>query len=643
MKNQKSQRRLKISRKGGTASQLIWMVLLASELASGRQVSRLEGIKLYGGGQKELNKEIGEFDGSLAQDYSHDGERGSKLSFDFKLLQNQDRVLKRSFRIKIEVVLDPKNLKDGLYADKFTQSNQKRFFVQIFQNNQNYRGGVKPKSLIKNIEIKKIDFEANLTQNGKQINKVNLSKISLEIEFEKNVDKIGSGMRLEFSRSDKNSKEVYSGFWSWLLPLLFLYTVVYLVTSLGSDLLLRRITKAPIYRYLGYASEVPFMYEKFQIFNKLQFISLASIAFLYVSSWSILFMLFLILMEVFAQVLIWVIPLFLVEKFTNSFFRVEETYYGPLTTAIVYDPKKLPNSFEKLSRKAVKDIVAIAASSILIILAIIYPSILVYGHWILAVGAICSSASSKYKNPCFRDYFSWIAFFGFYITFEFLHINCYLAIALKSSFLGEFFGGWTGLITLQWKSLLGSQILMALGIFIDFFLIKSNILSLFSPDQEKPSHSLAAKRARHHPGVLYFEKKKRAVLVNPSDVGCYSKNSSNRSKFQLLNKKGLQPGLSPRIEWGFGLQDTHIYDYRLVDRVVYQGKEKEDLIAVYRKFDPQQIEVKIFNLKNKRVILKKNFRNISKEIMDKRDIYNLELIQIRSNNRILCFFGYPVS
>ena len=646
MKRQKYPIRPKNSSKDGSALPLIWMVLLASKLATGKQVSRVERVRLYGGEQNGLDKKIGVFAGSLTESYTQRKETKMELNFDFKLLQQEDRVLKRSLRIKIEVDVDPKNLKEDSYTDSLDHLNQFRFFVQVFKNNPHYRGGVEPKSLIKNVEIKKLDFQAILEKNHKKLKKVTLKYLSLEIDFEKNLRGIGPGIKLNFTRTEKNTKQVYSGFWSWFLPLLFLYIIVYLLTSFASLVIVFLMSTAPINLNYGFQPDLRILSQGLQLFPKLRLLGLASIAFLYVSFWSTFFLVFLVILELIAQTLIWMIPLTMTGRIKDTvvyslIFSMQETLYGPLVI-IGLDFRALSTLPRGIGPAYKKQVLKILFGFFVVILAFIFPSILPYSHWILAFGACFCSFMVRYENPCFRDYVSWIAFFGFYTTFEFLHINCYLATAWKCSFLEGFFGGLMGLMASQWKSFLASQILMALGIFVDFFFIKSNILLLFSKAPKKQqlaiSHTLTPIPANHQPGVLYFEETSRLVLVNPSLSGSYSNVRLNPNKFRLGYSKRLY-GLSQQVVWEFRVRQSYIYQFQIVDRVLYQGKEQKHLIAVFKKDDSNKIEIKLFDLRTKGVVLSQKYKHLNPTIFLKVGLVGgPRLVQIRSDNHFLAFF-----
>ena len=309
------------------SSKAVWVLLLTlSRTALPQTISTLGRVEL---------RELGEgwsqhttpgpstslklFGGSLIQGIQQppeqkthlEGEGANKLTFDFRLLQNQERVLKSSYRVKLEVATDLSKLSNGVYKDELDPENRHRFSVSLFKNSESFRG-LEPRVRIEHLNLTKLTFQANLTKESG----VDLVSLILELSLPQDSTKrVGSGLSLNFSTS-ANTEEKITGSESWyyintpwLIPSLFLTFIIYFFGSAFSVVLVKLVARQSINRDLKARNHpTTFMYESFFIFSKLRLISLASLVFLYSSPWTLLIFGVLVILELLEQSVVWVIP-----------------------------------------------------------------------------------------------------------------------------------------------------------------------------------------------------------------------------------------------------------------------------------------------------------------------------------------------
>ena len=567
--------------------QFIWVVLLTSNVAFSRMVSRVQNILIEEESNRDINpQELNQpenFSGSLIQDTSQpdDGSSDENLSFDFRLLHNTDKIFRKSYRAEAVVSIDLAKVKEGVYKDSFNQDNFHRFSVNFFNNNELYRG-VEPRVPFTDFQIKELSFTAKINQTENKINSVELLSLNLQLfQQEKIKNKITEtfSFKLNFS-SRKNTEQNYTGFWCsyftntpWLLPILFLHLVVYVVTCFFSAMQRKVIGNSDINKDMRQVkNHLPYMYQHFNTFSKLQLLPLASIIFLYVSPWSVLFLSPLVILEFISQTVGWLFYYLAAQKFLSTFFDAEEIYFPPLFTIFCDLAAVLGN--EKVLLRA-KNIFGIFLSMILLFYSMFYPKTLVYANWFLAVGAVYCSVFTKYQNPCLMDFVSWVCFFDLYMIFNCLHISCYLAIGYHASFLTGFFSTWLELLYLQFLSLFSSIGVMIVLIFLDFALIKSNALKFFFPKKVVIDQRVVKQRVKHRPGVVYFEQFKTLYLRNFILGGRYFLDEKEESTVRLGCTRAPEAASKASTSWLFTSQNHEKEEKKfIIERVYYQNEEK---------------------------------------------------------------------
>ena len=500
--------------------------------------------------------------------------------------------------------------------------------------------------MIKFIKIRKMDFKVdlNLTQiTRSRIFQASLGHLSLEVEQGNEISKeTQMSLKFNFSR-DENSHGSFEGFWflyyfhaPWFFPLIFLYMIFYFWVSFASFFIQKQVIKSPINEDLRYWSrQLPFMYEYFNSFSKLQLISLASIVFLYTSFWHLKLVLFVVILELIAETVIWLLPILLLEKYFKFVGSPREIFFGPLAV-ILADILLRDYNRQKYTRK---DLVELLVALLAVLMTLMYPSSLMSAHWALAIGAIWCSTLTRYQNPCALDYFSWVIFFGFFITFEFLHITCYLAIGYKTSFLEAFFKTWISLIGLKWQSALFSLIFMAFGILLDFTLIKSNVYRLLFPAKIKASQAIRAKQPEHRSGMLNFPSREQTYLRSPLLSGSYYLEPSEQNQNKLAYRRDLKR-TSSKSDWHLQLNFRNQEQHYILERVVYQGEEQGHLMGILTKTSLNGLQLSVLNLRTKRVIFTSTANKFGQEIF-----FQLgskcppKVVQIRRDRHILIFFG----
>ena len=101
--------------------------------------------------------------------------------------------------------------------------------------------------------------------------------------------------------------------------------------------------------------------------------------------------------------------------------------------------------------------------------------------WMNSIMAISCTLFTRYRNPCLMEYFWVVVYFGYYLVF-FMGYMCYSRALKYSSFYQEpFFPSLIGSIQLKSKTGGLPLGLMAVGIFVDFFVVKSDVKALFKP------------------------------------------------------------------------------------------------------------------------------------------------------------------
>ena len=331
----------------------------------------------------------------------------------------------------------------------------------------------------------------------------------------------------------------------------------------------------------------------------------------------------------------WFLPYFFCEALIEMPMDLEETLGGAFAL-VLFDFTLLNRGIKKCS---FKNLVGILITIVLVLYAILYPSLIFLTPWILGIGASYCSVLTRYENPCFLDYLSWVGLFGFFIVLEFMRINCYLAIGYEVSFLEGFFGGWIGLMALQWKSVLGSLSLMVLTILLDFLFIKSNISSAISrlssrKPQIQTNREIAKKMAEHRPGIAYFRQSNTIHLKSPLLSRAYSIDSYT-SKHLIHN---FVSSLTPKK--GFNRKNEKNSKTLIIERVLYKGKMQNDFVGLLSKHSMSGLQLKIVSLRTKCMVFKSHCDSYGKDIFDGSLFYgtNPNFIQIREDRRMLLFF-----
>ena len=617
-----------------------------SNICMGQTISGVDEVKLH-----ELNKSniknresregdlLGVFRGSLIQEPDQ-SKTMTTVTFDFRLLHKQEELLKKSYRIKLRLVMDMNKLSNGVYKDELDPANKQRFSVFLYKNNEYFRG-VEPRIRIYNLTINQLALEANVVKKQKGIKEVDLTTLNLKIALTEEEEEplLQKGFSLKFSTTD-NTKSKYSGFWSWyytqipwLLPSLFIALIFYLVACLASTIIVKSMKKLSIVKVLFVKrNEAPFMYDQFFIFTKLQLISIASTMFMYASPWSLLLLALLLFFELFGQGIILVVVNLALDYYFHIGFELDEMYLLPIIS-FLFDYVCRDQIFNSKMK-----IISLFGSWILVLAMFAFPASLIYANWVLAFGAVFSVLGVRYENPTLVDFLSWVLLFWFFIGIGITHINLYLAMGYSSAFLQNFWSTWLELMSVQLRDLFYSLASMAMIIFLDFFLIKTRVLALIFPPKNKVKkhHSKIYKKvAKHHPGVLIFKPKRHLSLRSPTLSGLYNLSLPTSNKICFGYRK--KPHISiPRFSWLTSQTN------KLIDQVVYKGKYQPHLVAFLSRSDgkPVNLVVRLFNLRTKALDFTKRCTISPGKIEDIENGWLSPLaLQILDNHEILIFMN----
>ena len=630
-------------KKTHSISLIAYLLFIFANVSIEKAISKVNDMTILGSSQKE-RKMVGRFGGSLIETIDQK-KNTTKLIFDFRLLEKEDKAaFKKSFRAKLEVIVDPSRLSNGVYEDAFSQDDQNRFSFNLYKENTYYRG-VEPRDEFTYLEISNLTLKANLTQKSDLSTEVNLIDLNLALSINQAANLNQEPAFVLNFMSKNNTKKRFSGlaglyylYTPWVLPLLFLYLVGYSLLGFLAGLILKSINKIGINKELnnirlGYMPL--FLYEEFYTFYMLRCIQIISLVFLYQSSWSFLLFLALSFAELTSQLISW--------GFGVAFFGlifsvtlINSDFYAEPFALLLYNVIN-EDRWKRFHHK--KNFSGITLSAIGTLLAMIYPEVLLYMQWILALGAIYCSVLTRYKNPSFADFLSWIIFFSFCALVSIIYVSCYLSVGYTSVFLEGFFSTWMELITVQSKGLLDALSVMTGVIFIDFMVIKTKILSVLPQKRIKAGTKISKVRANHQPGVVSYQDSFEIELKSPFLSGIYAKNSYD-SKDIRLDYMHLQGNRGARSGWKFKLQYDTTCPSFYIHRVIYKGKQKPELVGVLRRSRAGRIMLKIFNLRTRMVDLSSLYeieRNVIDEV--ERLQWVPKALQIRDFEHILVFFG----
>ena len=646
--NERKERSCKSSKFLGGYS--VWILVMAFKFSQAQIISRVENITLFAENyiEEKTTKmdEIVRFSGSLIQQVDVQKAR-TTLLYDFRLVKDEEAIQRKSYRVRVEVVVDSKKVSNGTYEDSYDSDDQSRFNLAVFQQNSKLRG-IEPRSELGGLEIENLSFKASLTQTKEIMNQTRLITMSLEV---KRVDQTGAVLKqkyfiLNFS-SNQNAQEIAGNTWRlytlyipWLLPLTFLDLIAYFVMASLSFLILRQVSNAAINEDLheGYqSSDALFLYEDFNAFYKLKIIGFASFGFLYRSPWSFLLFIVFFFLEFIGQFFIWLLPYFVAEDTFGKKFREREIYTEPLGM-ITYDLFQLKLNGALLYKK---NIFGILVSLGGLVTAIIYPVFLLDIHWVLALGAVYCSVLTRYKNPSLVDFLSWIPFLWLCIWVSFCFVSWYLATAYTTVFLENVFIIWAQLVALQWKGLLKSLGWMTGLIFLDFFVIKTDIIRLIFPPKIKISSKIPKKEAIHQPGVISFDDTPTIQLRSMVVSGNHQLDKDQKKMIKFEYKQ--PPEFSSKsLAWKLKLEYQNIGETFLVDRVVSRGKERPHLVAFLRRSGRDKLMLKLFNLRTKIVDFTSVY-NIGAGAMDEIEgsDWPPKALQIKDDDNMLIFFSSP--
>ena len=616
-----------------------YLLLIVAEVTLGKSISRVEGMVILEGRNTE-KMGLARFSGSLIENIDQK-KNTTKLIFGFRLLEEEDGIaFKKSLRVQLEVILDPRKLSDGVYNDHFNQDEQNRFSLNLYKENAFYRG-VEPRTQLKRLKIGHLTIKASLSQKGDKFSEVHLKTLSLLLS---DSGDLGHAYSLNFT-STKNRKEILGGFWRWyslntpwLFPLLFFYTAVYLFMGVIFFFLSKATAKYPINCIIQGDKGISSTKQNFLTFYVLKFLSFLSLIFLYRSIWSLLFFLGLLLVDLFAQFFVWFIPNFVYWSVLGQ-DCLWEMHVEPLVLFL-----GLAVSWKdalKMLKK--KNLIGILVGLIGVVLAVRYPSVILGSiHWLLAAGAVYCSIFGKYENPTLLDFFASMASLWLLISYSFLHVNWFLSTAYNSVFFGGSLSYWLELVGLQWKGVFLSLVVMAGLIFLDFIFIKTKFKQVFCPKRIKYSGKIPKIKAKHQPGVVFFnDDSDRPRLRTPLISGRYKSftDAPWRIEFDFFHlEKKVKKNQNWRIDLTFRfLEGIHF----LIEQVICNGKDRPELVALFRitkNQDTANLTLKLFSLRTRRVELTTSYKIDSQKANKVRFESRPKALQIEETYRIKIFF-----
>ena len=242
---------------------------------------------------------------------------------------------------------------------------------------------------------------------------------------------------------------------------------------------------------------------------------------------------------------------------------------------------------------------------------------------------------TRYENPCFQDYLSWISYFGLGVVFYFVYANCYLAAGYKSSFLDPFFGALLNSMAQKCLGgLVASLCLMLVGVFVDFFVVKTDFRLIFT------SHKISIDRR-----IL---KRKCETLLGVSTLSGKSRKSPFFQKFGYLKFIGYYSLdlIHPKeiiLEYIQNEEELSTFKYPnlsedvLIPRVVFNSTEKTDLIGILKYISSFSILIRILSLSTKRVEVNYSFDLSEKQVKMLTYYADLRLLLIRNHENLVIF------
>ena len=567
-----------------------------------------------------------DFVGALTEEY-FEQEKRAKLDFAVKVMNpNQTIVPQDYYRLIINAKLEFLEESMGIFNYSVLDNNRPYFDcqVQMFQL-ATFQWGVIPREELKNLEIQVLRF---LWIDNFDDGQTRLKNLTFTLKMsEENQIVFSSIFYYDDTLHNRGTtNENYnSSILRLIQSLLFFFLVILPAHTLISSIMVNFSSNVAINMQNGEVSEkLIFMYEHFYTFYKAHYFTLCSVLFIYNSYWSFGLVFVVIILEFSVSTFYAAILVFLVFEKISCFPKNPKASSGVLYNNFlgfisreVFGGWTGDPSDDFL--KAQKTWFGLWASYMVVLACLFLPWLVSYSPWILSLAALYCVSLVHYENPSFMDFLSWVLFFGYYMVYFVLYINCFKAAAHTFSYLELFFPTLKKFLREQAWDLLLSLAVMTLAVGINFLFFKTKLRAYFvrfGYHSVKVFQHIEKTRAENLPGRLQvksyvknllrisIKKMNKPVFVIPN----MSKRLSILLDTQSFEVWNFEPFDTDSLETNkiFELnKETERFPVTLIESVFMNGKHKKSLVAVLFEQKNKLIPcLTIIDLQKKKVISK---------------------------------------
>ena len=653
----------------------VWVFVLLGKLGAWQTRFRVEnvGISQWSQQQKVMQAEnegpgvdrvSKQFSGLLTQSFHPTSSRlNRELSFEFKLIQKSGLKFEKKYRLKASILLNRFKISKGLHNFSFDDSEKAQFLVTLHEDKNNSTSKAEPTIPVKLLKIKKLQIQAKIDDQFEKKGGIKITKFlflvvrsaSLSEPLERNF-----GLKIDFSKM-KNVKRIhpnsilrqiavpedFTAFFLYLwrsAPFItHFYFLVIFVSNTGSRLLQTQF-KSFFQLYMDKFFDLGFSLHLLFIF----FNYIYAFIFYFISTIQEKHSEFLQPSFYLKQIKLFIHGLLVQKLMIYCAFYIGERYltrglrrlgrpilFGPLFLMWIENiievtgerSSQIYGQFKDEKRLKIAVFLGVVMSP-LIIFCSFAQDWLAYHNWIASLSAIFCSYTMKYRNPCLKDYFWWILYYSYYSLLFEVHLSYSRALVYTSYFYEPFLTSWMYCLTLHSSSLIKSIMVMIATVFINFFLLKSDLYAFFWPRKIPvldPALKIFAKNAKNQLGAFHILNVKYYEQLEETP-GCHLNLTPKIRKRQTFFV--VEEGFS-RVNGAFEEKKYFFFDplanlgspfsiyqssYERFSRVMiedisYKGKKRDRAIAILsQKFHlaKRSMSIVLVDLRNKKFCLSLN-------------------------------------